>query len=71
MYDRDQPIISAYARENADQFARVLQFVILTARVRLAQVPADFETAEKGGSQAMGVLFGWKFKAYKQPYWII
>ena len=64
MYKRDQAIISTYARANPENFARVLQFVILTARVKLANVPADFETAEQGGPEAMGVLFGWKHQAF-------
>lgn len=68
MYRRDQAIISEYARRNPENFARVLQFVILTARVRLANVPADFETAEQGGPDAMGVLFGWKFQAYTEVW---
>ncbi len=68
MYQRDQKIISEYALRNPDNFARVLQFVILTARVRLANVPADFDTAERGGQDAMGVLFGWKFQAYTEAW---
>ncbi len=64
MYARDQAKIAEYARANANQFARVMQFVILTARVKLAQVPSDFETADQGGDDAMGVLFSWKFQAF-------
>ena len=68
MYQRDQKIISTYARANPENFARVLQFVILTARVKLANIPADFETAEQGGPDAMGVLFGWKHQAFVEVW---
>jgi hypothetical protein len=40
MYQDHQPIISRYARENADNLARVLQFVILTVRQPLHTIPA-------------------------------
>ena len=68
MYKRDQAIISKYARTNPENFARVLQFVILTARVKLSRIPADFDTAEQGGPDAMGVLFGWKHQAYVEVW---
>ncbi len=69
MFERDQKIISSYARANADNFARVMQFVILTARVKLNRVEADFEIAETGTpDDIMGVLFGWKFQAYNDAW---
>ena len=68
MYQRDQAKISQYARKNAEQFARVMQFVILTTRVKLVRVPGDFETADQGGDDAMSVLFGWKFKAFTEAW---
>lgn len=64
MYATHQPTISRYARASADNLARVMQFVILTARQPLFRVTADMETAEQGGEDAMSVLFGWKFSAY-------
>ena len=68
MYKRDQKIISKYALRNPDNFARVLQFVILTARAKLANVPADVDTAARGGQDAMSVLFSWKFRAYTEAW---
>ena len=68
MYQRDQKIISKYALRNPDNFARVLQFVILTARTKLANVPADVDTAAQGGQDAMSVLFSWKFRAYVEAW---
>lgn len=64
MFADHQPIIAAYARENADNLARVLQFVILTVRQPLHSVPAATETVDQGGEEALGVLYGWKFAAY-------
>ena len=68
MYQRDQAKISRYARSSPEAFARVMQFVIFTARVRLANVPANMDTAERGGDDAMSVLFGWKHKAWSEAY---
>jgi hypothetical protein len=68
MYSVHQPIISRYARENADNFGRVLQFVILTAHKPLFNLPADVEQARAGGEDALGVLFGWKFSAYNEAW---
>jgi hypothetical protein len=64
MFANHQPTISAYARESADNFARVAQFVILTIQNSLEQVPADWDTVDAGGDDAMGVLYGWKFAAW-------
>ena len=64
MYNTHQGAISHYARSHPDSFARVLQFAILTVRQPLLNVPVDTETAQQGGYEALGVLFGWKFQAY-------
>ncbi len=69
MFKRDQAIISQYARANPENMARVCQFVILTARNKLVNVPSDMETCEQGEpSEILGVLFGWKFQAYNDVW---
>jgi len=64
MFKRDQIKVANYAMANADNLARVLQFVILTIQVPLYRVPQDTQTAREGGDDAMGVLYGHKFTAY-------
>jgi len=68
MYSKHQPIISRYARACPENLARVMQFVIITAQTRLYNVPANVETAEQGGDEALGVLYGWKLAAYANAY---
>ncbi|MEE9598171.1 MAG: hypothetical protein V3V96_15475 [Acidiferrobacterales bacterium] len=68
MYEQHQPIISRYGRSDPESMARVLQFVILSAHVRLANVPINTETAAQGGEEALGVLFAWKFDAYNNVW---
>lgn len=62
MFANHQPIISGYARENPENFARVLKFVILTIRTRLFNMPADMETLESArtADEISGVLYGFK-----------
>lgn len=64
MFANHQPAISAYARQSPDNLARVIQFVVLTIRQPLYNVPADMAQAEAGGQDAMAVLWGWKHDAY-------
>ncbi len=68
MFREHQPIVAAHARSDAEAFAEVLQFVILTIRETLANVPANTEIAREGGDEAMGVLFGVKFQAYTEAW---
>ncbi len=68
MFANHQPLISSYARQNPDNFARVLKFVILTIRTRLFNIPADMETLESAQSaeELGGVLYGWKVDSVAQ-----
>ena len=68
MYDNHQALISDFARQNPDNFAKVLQFVILTIRRPLRDVPIITEIVEQGGPDARGVLFGWKFQAFQNVW---
>ena len=68
MYREHQPIISTWARANPDNLARVIQFCILSARVKFYNVPADIEIAARGGVDSLGVLFGWKTRAYAEAW---
>lgn len=69
MFKQDQAIISKYARSSPKNFARVMQFVILTARARIDNIEANFNTAEYGQpDEILGVLFGWKFKAFNEVW---
>jgi len=65
MYQKHQPIISAWARAHPDNFARVMQFCMISARVRFQNVPATIEAAEQGDP---GALFGWKQRAYQEAW---
>jgi hypothetical protein len=62
MFENHQPKISAYGRANPENFARVLNFVIVTIRNRLFNVPADMETLERPETpdSLAAVLYGWK-----------
>lgn len=68
MYKTHQPRIAAWSRSSPDNFGRLLQFVILTAREPLYNVPANTEIARNGGQDAMSILFGWKHSAYVQAW---
>lgn len=64
MFDTHQPIIGAWARERPAHLREVLRFAVLSARQPLYNLPADMEQAHRGGPEAMGVLFGWKHRAW-------
>jgi len=64
MFKTHQPKIAKFARQSPENFAKVMQFVILSIRVPLYRVPQDMQTAEDGGEASSGVLYGWKHKAY-------
>lgn len=69
MFAVHQKRISNYARQNPDNMARVLRFVILTIRNRLFNVPADMATLDSGGATAEeinGVLYGFKLDSVNQ-----
>lgn len=75
MFAQHQPKISVFARQNPDNFARVLRFVVLTIRNRLFNLPADMETlhaalyGESGqysDSDIRGILMGSKAAAVAQ-----
>lgn len=68
MFAKHQLQISQFARANPENFAKVMQFVIITIRNPLYNVASDIETATNGGEEAMGVLFGYKFEAYNDAY---
>jgi len=64
MFDTHQKTISEYAQACPDNFAKVHQFVLLTIRTPLYRVPQDTKTAQRGGPEALAVLWGWKHEAY-------
>lgn len=68
MFANHQVKISAYARQNPDNMARVLSFVIVTIRNRLFNVPADMETLKNpdNADSLAGVLYGFKAAAIDQ-----
>lgn len=68
MFANHQPIIAKYARQNPDNFARVLKFVILTIRARLFNLPADMERLEnpETAAEQSGLLYGSKSLAVAQ-----
>lgn len=66
MFKEHQSKIGAFARQNPENFERVLQFVILTIRMPLHRVKSDFETVNEGGEDAVGVLFGFKARAWRE-----
>jgi hypothetical protein len=68
MFKEHQTKISQWARRSPDNFGRVMQFVILTIRMPLHRVAGDFETVEQGGDDAMGVLFGFKYRAWREAW---
>lgn len=59
MFANHQPKISAYARQNPDNFARTLRFVVLTIRNRLFNIPAEMETLD-------AALYGWHGGQYEE-----
>ena len=68
MFVNHQPKISAFARENPENMAKVLKFVILTIRVRLFNIPADMEILEnaKNPADLNGILYGFKVDSIQQ-----
>lgn len=46
LFNTHQKLVAEYGRQDAECFARVLKFVVLTIRTRLAQVPSDMETLD-------------------------
>lgn len=71
MFRNHQKLVSAYGRENPEQFARVLKFVVLSIRTRLFNLPADMATldaAETGESYdgVDSILYGSKRAAIDQ-----
>ena len=68
MFANHQYRISAYARQNPDNMARVLKFVILSIRTRLYNLPADMDSLENPESEdtLTGILYGFKAAAIDQ-----
>lgn len=68
MFKNHQPIISDYARQNPNNFARTLNFVILTIRTRLFNIPADMATLDNPENEEslLGILYGWKIDSVQQ-----
>lgn len=71
MFRAHQKLISEYARQNPENFARVLKFVVLTIRNRLMNLPADMQTldyVESGGNpeELGGMLYGFKQAAIEE-----
>lgn len=68
MFATHQARIETYARQSPDNLARVIQFVILTVRQPLSRIPGDMEIVDRGGDEAMSILFGWKNAALLQVW---
>ncbi len=69
MFANHQQRISKYARQNPENMARVLKFVILTIRNRMFNLPADMETLDSGGETAEeinSILYGFKLDSINQ-----
>ncbi len=69
MFSTHQKRISLYARQNPENFARVMKFVIITIRNRLFNCKADMATLDSGGETADeidAVLYGFKRKSIDQ-----
>ena len=69
MFAIHQKRVSEYARQNPENMARVLKFVILTIRNRLFNLPADMATLDSGGETAAeinSILYGWKLDSVNQ-----
>jgi hypothetical protein len=64
MFENHQPVIAGAAQSRADNLARVLQFVILSIRQPIRNMPADMETAIANGPDSANVLWGWKRAAF-------
>lgn len=65
MYATHQPKIAAYARLNADNFARVLTFCVLSAHMPFDRLKYDLAEVDRMGPAA-GCLFGWKSRAVRE-----
>jgi hypothetical protein len=66
MFDIHQKEIGAWSRQSPENFRDLMRFVILTIRNPLHRVEADTETALRGGQDALGVLYGWKYEAWQE-----
>lgn len=68
MFRVHQKTISDYARKNPENFARTLNFVILTIRTRLFNVPADMAILDNPENEESlsGILYGWKVDSIAQ-----
>jgi hypothetical protein len=69
MFQIHQKRISDYGRQNPENMARVLKFVIVTIRNRLFNCPADMATLDSGGETAdeiNAVLYGFKLDSIQQ-----
>jgi hypothetical protein len=60
MFHDHQPIIATSARNSADGFKRVCQFVLATIQVRLPTACSGVRTLYKTGERAPGTFFGSK-----------
>ena len=57
MYSEHQPLISKFAQSSPEGLARVIQFALLSARVKFFNMPSDFDAALQGDP---GTLYGHK-----------
>lgn len=65
MYDRDMPIIAAYAESKPEGLLSVITFVLCTIQSGLSTVKAQMEDVKVHGSQSM-YLWGKKSDGYSQ-----
>ncbi len=59
-------IISRWGRRTPENMARVLQLCIISQRRRFFNIPAAMEECVTGGPEIMGVLYGWRLRAFEE-----
>jgi hypothetical protein len=67
MFATDQTRIAAWANKSPDNFARIIQFVIITARVPLYRVPGELIDAIERPDESTA-LWGWKTRAFRHAW---
>lgn len=67
MYATHARRIQAWANENPDNLARVIQLAIVSAHAPFHRLVTDMRIAEDP-NEALAVLFGWKARAYHEAW---
>lgn len=66
MYRVHQAAVSQWARRRPENFARVLQFCIMSQRRKFFNVPAAMAEAIAEGPETAGLLYGWRARAWAE-----